>query len=54
MMIALKEANETVYWLELLHASEYIPSQSFEPMRADCAELVKLLASIVKSLKKVG
>ena len=51
MTIALKEANETLYWLELLHQSEYIADQSFESIRIDSEELVKLLVSIVKTSK---
>ena len=51
MNIALKEANETLYWLELLHQSEYIDEQSFESIRMDSEELVKLLVSIVKTTK---
>jgi four helix bundle protein len=51
MNVALKETNETIYWLELLHQSEYLDSQTFEPLRADCEEMVKLLVSIVKTSK---
>jgi four helix bundle protein len=51
MNIALKEANETLYWLDLLHQSEYIADQSFESLRDDSEELVKLLVSIVKTTK---
>ena len=51
MNIALKEANETLYWLELLHESEYIDKPSFESIRSDSAELVKLLAAIVKTAR---
>ena len=51
MNIALKEANETLYWLELLHQSEYVAAQSFESIRMDSEELVKLLVSIVKTSK---
>ena len=53
MTIALKEANETLYWLELLYQSGYISKKSFESIRADSEELVKLLVSIVKSSKGV-
>lgn len=52
MSIALKEANETLYWLELLHRSEYIEDQAFQSIRDDSEELVKLLVSIVKTAKK--
>ena len=50
--IALKEANETEYWLMLLKDSEYISVDSFNSIHHDSVELIKLLASIVKSSKK--
>lgn len=49
--IALKEANETEYWLELLHESEYIPEEAFNSIYSDNKELIKLLTSITKTLK---
>ena len=52
MNIALKEANETEYWLMLLKDSKYIDGKSFDSIHPDCSELIKLLASIVKSTKK--
>ena len=52
MNIALKEANETLYWLELLQQADYITDQSFKSMQADSEELVKLLVSIVKTTKE--
>ena len=52
MNIALKEANETLYWLDLLHQSAYIDPQSFDSIGHDSEELVKLLVSIVKTSKK--
>lgn len=51
MNIALKEANETEYWLMLLKDSEYIDEKSFESLHSDISELIKLLASIVKTSK---
>ena len=54
MNIALKEANETLCWLELLHQAEYITDQSFASIRLDSEELVKLLVSIVKTTKGVA
>jgi four helix bundle protein len=51
MSIALKEANETLYWLELLHQGGYISEESFESIRSDSDELVKLLVAIVKTAK---
>ena len=51
MSIALKEANETSYWLELLHQGEYIDKGSFESIGSDSEEIIKLLVAIVKSAK---
>ena len=51
MNIALKEANETLYWLELLHQTEYITDKSFESIQSDSEELLKMLVSIVKTSK---
>lgn len=51
MSIALKEAGETEYWLELLYETDYITAAQYESMRADCKELIKLLTSIIKSTK---
>lgn len=51
MSIALKEANETEYWLMLLKDSEYISEESFQSVVSDCLELIKLLISIIKTSK---
>ena len=52
MSIALKEATETLYWLELLHYGEYIDKQSFQSIGVDSEELIKLLIAIVKTSKR--
>ncbi len=52
LTIALKEANETEYWLILLKESDYISSESFDSIIKDCRELMKLLISIIKSSKQ--
>ena len=49
MNIALKEASETEYWIELLYESEYIDNASFQSIIEDNRELIKILTSIVKS-----
>ncbi len=49
MGIALKEAAETAYWLELLHESEYISKEQFDSIYHDNEELLKLLTAIVKT-----
>ena len=50
--IALKEANETLYWLELLHDSEYIDDNMFNSIHAEADAITAILASIVKSTKE--
>lgn len=49
LSIALKEAGETEYWLELLHESDFIEEKSFESINADNKELIRILTSILKS-----
>lgn len=48
MNIALKEAAESEYWLELLHETDYLTASEFDSMAKDCGELNRLLISIVK------
>ena len=52
MCIALKEASETSYWLELLHESGYLDDKSFDSIYSDCIELLKLLTAITKKCKE--
>ena len=54
MNIALKEASETEYWLELLQETDYLSNEHFSSIYADCQELIKLLTAIVKSSRKEG
>ena len=49
MNIALKEASESEYWIELLYETDFINAIESESMLADCRELLKLLTSIVKT-----
>lgn len=49
MNIALKEASEAEYWLELLHESNYITDKEFNSIYSDCKELIKILMSITKT-----
>ena len=48
MTIALKEANETYYWLRLLKETDYMTQKEFESMESDVRELVAILTSICK------
>ncbi|MDP4240405.1 MAG: four helix bundle protein [Bacteroidota bacterium] len=52
MSIALKEANETEYWLMLLHDSDFFDDISFSSIATDCQELIRMLISIIKSAKE--
>ncbi|MCL2207695.1 MAG: four helix bundle protein [Fibromonadales bacterium] len=51
MNIALKEANETLYWIDLLFDTDYIPIEKKQHYRKECNELTSLLAAIVKTTK---
>ncbi|MBR1804303.1 MAG: four helix bundle protein [Muribaculaceae bacterium] len=52
--VAQKEAEETGYWLELLHETDYISNSQFNSMNDDCEELLKLLASIIITTRQNG
>ena len=54
MSIALKEAHETEYWLEILFRTQYLSEREYESIRADCAELNKILIAIVKKGRSEG
>ncbi|MCQ2242702.1 MAG: four helix bundle protein [Bacteroidaceae bacterium] len=54
MNIALKEAAETEYWLELLHEALYIDDNSFTSINADLSEILSMLTSIVKTTFKTN
>ena len=50
--IALKEAGETDYWLDVIHSAEYFTDDEFQSLKADNDELLRLLTSIIKSTKE--
>ncbi len=53
LFIALKEASETEYWLELLHESGYIDNDfAFESIYGDCQEILSILTAITKTQKE--
>ena len=52
LSIALKEANETAYWISLLKDSEYIDPSGASSLATDCYELIKLLTSIIVKTKQ--
>lgn len=50
--IALKEARETEYWLNLLYETEYMDKTQYDSISSDCTNLLKLLVSITKALRQ--
>jgi len=51
LRISLKEAYETEFWLRLFFKTEILDKKEFESLLQDCLELIKLLTSIIKSVK---
>ena len=52
--IALKEARESLYWIELLHRNKYLDDKQYESMHDDCEELVRILVARCKKLDSEG
>jgi four helix bundle protein len=52
MHVALKEANETKYWLVLLNETKFISKKEYESITPNCEELIKLLIASIKTAKK--
>ena len=50
--IALKEAGETDYWLDIIYSAEYFTDAEYESLKSDNNELIKLLSAIIKSSKE--
>ena len=48
--IALKEARESLYWIELLKRNNYIDERQYQSIYEDCEELVKILVARCKKL----
>ena len=53
MSIALKEASESEFWIELLRDTDYITSEQADSLLTDCRELIKILMSIIKSAQSI-
>ena len=51
LSIALKEANETEYWLELLHESDYLNEDEFTSIYNDCGKIAATLTKIIRTTK---
>ena len=52
MCIALKEANESHYWIRLLYKTDFLTEQEFNSIESDAVELIKILSSICKTSTK--
>ena len=51
MYIALKEAGETEYWLELLYEAQYLESKEFESIIFSCKTIIRILNAITKTVR---
>ncbi len=49
--ISLKEANETIYWINLLKDTNYISEELFVSLSKNCHELISMLVASVKTAK---
>ena len=52
MSIAYKEADETDFWLNLLHDNGYLDDNQFDSLNTDCTRILKILTSIVKTMNE--
>ena len=50
--IALKEARESLYWIDLLHRNNYIDDKQYNSIYADCEELVRILVTRCKKINE--
>ncbi|MBQ8656240.1 MAG: four helix bundle protein [Prevotella sp.] len=50
--IALKEADETHYWLGSLYRADYMTQPQYESMHSDNDEIIRILTSIIKTMKE--
>ena len=51
MQIALKEASETEYWIELLTETDYISENAGKSLSSDCKELLRMITAIIKTAR---
>lgn len=50
--IALKECSETLYWLELLHETDYLSDEEFASLYKDCESIRRILSATTKNTLK--
>jgi len=51
LSIARKEASESLFWIELLYETKLLTPSEYTSIKTDCEEIIKLLTSIIKSMK---
>src|SRR5690554_5958693 len=51
LSIAQKESNETIYWIELLMATDYLEEKEYKSIQNDAVEILKIITSILKTSK---
>lgn len=52
LYIALKECNESLYWLRLLYKTDYIGKERYNTLYRDCSEIKRILTSSVKTIRE--
>ena len=52
MFTAMKRANETEFWLMILHEGEFLDDKEYDSINKDCIELIKLTTSIAKTTRE--
>jgi four helix bundle protein len=52
LSISLKECDETIYWLELMHKTQYIGTDQFNSLNSQALELLRMLKSSIITMKK--
>ena len=52
LQIALKESNESEYWLELLNRTGYIPNEQYKPLQNDCGSIRRMLIASNNTIKE--
>ena len=49
LSISLKEASETSFWLDILHATDYLSNEQFQTLNDKCEEIISILVAILKN-----
>jgi len=49
MSISLKEASETSFWIDILHATDYLSNEQFKDLNTKCEEIISILVAILKN-----